>query len=354
MAARETVADLNWNGDVLVKLAAIVAGGVLLTGFSELNVTGQGRDLNCRLQIADCRWPDRSDRGLHAGLPPGPRSAIANRQSAVPASVRVGVLQDGSYRVSTIPLEQYVARVVAGEAALNSDPAALQALAITVRTFALANRGRHHADGFDMCDETHCQVMRTATAATERAARDTEGRVLLHNGRPASVYYSASCGGRTEVPSAVWPGAVNPRFLPSRPDKACRGEPAWTADIPSADLERALVAAGFRGGLRSIRVASRNESGRVARLTIEGFTPPDISGQDLRVAVGRTLGWRFIKSTAFDLTQSGSVYRFAGQGSGHGVGLCVIGATRLAASGQRSTAILNRYFPGLQIGRAKP
>ena len=331
--ARETVADLNGNGDLLVKLAAIVAGGALLTLFNDLNVS--------------------SDRGLNVGRSPGPRSAIDNRQSAVPVTVRVGVLQNGSYRVSAIPLEGYVARVVAGEAALNSEPAALQALAITVRTFALANRGRHRADGFDMCDETHCQVMRTATAATERAAHDTKGRVLLHNGRPASVYYSASCGGRTEVPSAVWPGAANPPYLPSRPDRACSGEPAWTADIRSADLERALVAAGFMGGLRGIRVASRNESGRVAHMTIEGFTPSDISGQDLRVAVGRTLGWQFIKSTAFDLTRSGSVYRFAGQGSGHGVGLCVIGATHLAASGQRAAAILHRYFPGLQIGQAK-
>ena len=41
-----------------------------------------------------------------------------------------------------------------------SPPAALEALAITIRTYALANRDRHRADGFDLCDETHCQVVR--------------------------------------------------------------------------------------------------------------------------------------------------------------------------------------------------
>ena len=124
-------------------------------------------------------------------------------------SLRVGVLQPGGrYSVSTLSMETYVARVVAGEAMRDSHPAALEALAIAVRTFALANRGRHRADGFDVCDQTHCQVVRASTQATESAAQATAGRVLLRNGAPASIYYTASCGGRTEKPSAVWPGAV--------------------------------------------------------------------------------------------------------------------------------------------------
>ena len=146
-----------------------------------------------------------------------------------------------------MPLETYVARVLAGEALRDSEPAALEALAITIRTFALANRGRHRADGFDLCDQTHCQVMRTATAATERAAQATAGQVLLHDGAPASVYYSASCGGRTENPSDVWPGADDPPYLPSRDDDACGGAPAWTPSSDVVDLQRALRAAGFRG-----------------------------------------------------------------------------------------------------------
>ena len=156
------------------------------------------------------------------------------------------------------------------------------------------------------------------------------------------------------MPSAVWPGADDPPYLPSRPDDACGGAPAWTADIKAEDLTRSFQAFGFRGArLRDMKVVERDASGRVSKLKIDGFDPDQISGQDLRAVVGRTLGWQFIKSTAFDLTRSGSVYRFAGQGSGHGVGLCVIGATRLAASGHRPAAILERYFPGLQIGQAR-
>jgi SpoIID/LytB domain protein len=283
------------------------------------------------------------------------RSATARE---VPSAIRVGVLRPGGgYAIETVPLEAYVARVLTGEALPDSQPAALEALAITIRTYGLANRGRHGADGFDLCDQTHCQVMRSATPATERAATATAGRVLWDGDSAASVYYSASCGGRSEVPSAVWPGMADPSFLPSRPDDACGGGPIWAAEIADGDLVRALRAAGYRGErLRQLRIASRNASGRVSLLRLEGLTPTQISGQDLRVVVGRTLGWQHIKSTAFDLKRVTDGYRFNGHGSGHGVGLCVIGSARLAVDGRSADQILRRYFPGLTIaaGRTAP
>jgi SpoIID/LytB domain protein len=106
--------------------------------------------------------------------------------------IRVGFAKPGGgYGAQSIPLETYVARVLAGEAARESPPAALEALAIAIRTFAVVNRGRHNADGFDVCDQTHCQVVRAATLATERAAAATAGRVLLRAGVPA--FSSSSC-----------------------------------------------------------------------------------------------------------------------------------------------------------------
>jgi SpoIID/LytB domain protein len=290
-----------------------------------------------------------------AGPPIAAQPTRASQQalSADLPSLRVGMLRPGGgYTVSTLSMDAYVARVVAGEAARESRPAALEALAMAVRTFAQANRGRHRADGFDVCDQTHCQVVRNATQSTEAAAQATTGRILLRNGAAASIYYTASCGGRTEKPSAVWPGAEDPPFLPSKDDDACQGAPAWTADLQAADLFRALRAAGFRGArLGNVRVASRTGSGRVAELEMTGLSPREISGQDLRVAVGRTLGWQHIKSTAFDVRRQGDYYRFSGHGSGHGVGMCVIGSAKLAEQGRSADEILARYYPGLPIGR---
>jgi stage II sporulation protein D len=286
---------------------------------------------------------------------PGPRLSpgTLNAQTQTPAEIRVGFLRNGAYEVSRLPLEPYVARVLGGEAAPLTPPPALEALAIAVRTYAVANRNRHRSDGFDVCDQTHCQVVRTADPATELASRATAGQLLLNGRRAATIYYSASCGGRTEVPSAVWPGSEDPAFLPSRRDEACQGQPEWTTEIASADIARALAAAGYRGSLKNIRVASRHRSRRVATLRLEGLTPASITGQDLRMTLGRVLGPHALRSTAFELRRTRGGYRFSGQGYGHGVGLCVTGAMQLAQNGRSARQILDKYFPGLRIAPAR-
>ena len=280
--------------------------------------------------------------------------------------IRLGrTTPDGKTRVENVAMDGYIAQVLAGEGQPKASDAAQEALAITARTFALANRNRHRAEGFDLCDTTHCQVVRPATAITRRAAEATSGRVLLHQGQPAFVFYSAWCGGQTELASQVWPGAVDYDYEPSPPgdaksasreprsleDDACEGEPEWSSEIRAGQIEEALRAAGLRGSrLRGLRVLARNKSDRVTRLRVDGFTPSEIGGHEFRMAVGRVAGWQTLKSTAFDVARTGSGYRFRGRGFGHGVGLCVIGAGRRASRGASAEEILRFYFPGLSVG----
>ena len=273
--------------------------------------------------------------------------AAAVSVAAQTNDVTIRVSVDG--RVSRVALEDYVARVVAGEGQPRAADGAQQALAITARTYALANRNRHRREGFDLCATTHCQVLGAATDAARRAAKATAGRVLLHQGQPASVYYSALCGGQSELASQVWPGADD-SSSDLHEDDACRDEPAWTRVSSPQQIERALRAAGHRGDrLRELRVIARNESGRVTRLRVGGFVPNEISGQDLRMALNRTSGEQIVRSTAFEVRRVGSTYQFTGTGYGHGVGLCVIGAGRRAAQGNSADAILRFYFPRLTV-----
>ena len=277
--------------------------------------------------------------------------AILLAQGSDPV-IRLGrSLSGGHTRVERISLDAYIAQVLAGEGQPKALDAAQEALAITARTFALANRNRHRAEGFDLCDTTHCQVLRPATAITRRAAEATSGRVLLHRGQPAFVFYSAWCGGRTELASQVWPGAVDYADEPSLEDDACENEPEWTSELGARQIEAALRTAGLRGSrVRNLRVLARNKSDRVSRLRVEGFTPSEISGHEFRMAVSRVAGSQAIKSTTFEIHRSGNSYRFRGRGYGHGVGLCVIGAGRRAARGATADQILRFYFPGLSIG----
>ena len=286
----------------------------------------------------------------------GPVNTANGGQSAAkipgPVSLRLGrTLANGKARVETMNLDDYIGQVLAGEGQPKAGDAAQQALAITARTFALANRNRHRREGYDLCDTTHCQVVKPATAMTRRAAEATSGRVLLHQGQPAFVFYSAWCGGKSELASNVWPGAIDYPYEPSVEDDACEDEPEWTSEVRVGQIEQALRSAGWRGSrLRNLRVLSRNSTDRVARLAVDGFTPPEINGDDFRMAVGRVAGYQSIKSTAFNIDRTSAGYQFKGRGFGHGIGLCVIGAGRRAAAGARAEEILRFYFPGLTVG----
>lgn len=252
----------------------------------------------------------------------------------------------GGASVGTWPLEVYVARVLAGEAEPEAADPAFEALAVAIRTFALANADRHAGDGFDLCDGTHCQVPRAATAATRRAAMATAGQILTWNGAPAEVFYSASCGGYSESADQVWPGADYP-YMRSAPDEVHDEDPPWTVDLTLQDIQSALASAGFRGRLSDVEVDDRSPSGRATRLRLTGLQPAVIAGDRFRAAIGGVK----LRSTAFSIDRRGTTLHFTGRGYGHGVGMCVIGAGRRAARGESVRAILAQYYPGLEVTR---
>jgi len=257
-------------------------------------------------------------------------------------TVAVGRVPGGD--VSTFPLELYVARVLAGEGEPGAADATQQALAIAIRTYALFNARRHGRDGFDLCDTTHCQVLRAATAGSRRAALETAGRVLIYNGAPAEIFYSASCGGRSETASNVWPTANLP-YLQSHEDDVHADDEPWTLELTLAGLQDILRRHGFEGTLRDVEVTARTESGRVAQLRLSGLTPGEMGGPAFRLAIGAG----DLRSTAFSVTRGGRTLRFVGRGYGHGVGMCVIGAGRRARRGESAETILAHYYPGLVV-----
>ena len=264
--------------------------------------------------------------------------------ASIGRTVAIGSPNGG--RITRMPLEVYVARVLAGEGEPNAPDAARQALAVAIRTYTLVQMGRHRREGFDLCDTVHCQVLRAANDSSRRAALATAHRVLTVNGAPAEVFYSASCGGRSEGAAQVWPGATFPYMQVVRDDDVHEEDVAWTLDFTLDELRQALSRAGFGGGpLRSIEIDGVNPSGRVERLRVPGMRPDEVTGPAFRDALGTTR----IRSTAFTVARQGNVVRFTGRGYGHGVGMCVIGAGRRARRGESLEAILGQYYPNLRL-----
>ena len=289
-----------------------------------------------------------------AGQPGGPvgaRQAVPDvadvelARASRGVTVRIGSPNRGGRDALDIPLELYVAQVLSAEGEPNAPEASAQALAIAIRTYALFNAGRHQRDGFDLCDTTHCQVLRASSAASRRAAQATLGQVLTYQGGPADLYYSASCGGHTERVSDVWPKVALP-YLDAVEDDVHGDDPYWTIEKSLDEIRAALARAGVKGSrLEDVVVESRTASGRAGRIGLPGLEPASMNSNDFRLALGPTE----LRSTAFTMTRSGDRLTFTGRGYGHGVGMCVIGAGRRAARGESAAQILSRYYPGLLL-----
>ena len=271
--------------------------------------------------------------------------------------------RDGRLAIrAVLALEDYVAAVVASEASPGTPPAALEALAVAVRSYALAVRDRH-ADGA-LCDLAHCQLLRGEAIAAdhraraERAARATAGEVLvLPSGAIAAAVFHAACGGHTAEPrEAFGSGASGARPA----EDGCSG-PAWRAMAEPERLAAAVrgalgATAAARGVPAALRAADlvlhRGVGGFVVRVEAANGAWR-VSGDAFARALDAALGRGVVRSARLELADERGRVAIRGSGHGHGVGLCQEGAARLAEGGADHRTILARYYRA-RVSRLTP
>lgn len=267
----------------------------------------------------------------------------------------------------SLSLDDYIFGVLAAEASVENEFAALKAQAVVSRTYALGNLRRHARDGYDFCNTTHCQRFLQVTGENarpdfhelvRRAVGDTNGEVL-RDGRgslAAGVFFSTSCGGQTANIQSLWGTPAREPYLRGVRDEYCNAMPHshWTDVLPAARLAKALrederTDVGAR--VDELAVVKRDATGRVEQLAIAGARRRVVvRGWDFKIVVGRTLGWSVLKSSRFDVRRAGDKFVFHGSGFGHGLGLCQSGAHVMAARGSSYRQILAYYFPATTTG----
>ena len=221
--------------------------------------------------------------------------------------------RDGLRVLLTLPSEKYVVAALNGEAAPDEPMASLKAMAISIRTFALANANRHSGEGFGLCDSTHCQALRLGKARpeVERAVRETAGETLWFGGQRAHIYYTQHCGGMSEAAGDVWPAEHASYLAGNHADPYClRRSPAeWHARIDLAQLSGIFRAQGWQtpSPISAIRVTRVSQSGRAELLEVTGQgAPAKLSASSFRFAVDRALGWNQMRSDWYTVSIAGS------------------------------------------------
>lgn len=264
--------------------------------------------------------------------------------------------------INTIPLEQYIASVVSGEASDLSHPEAYKAQAVAARTYTLKHYRAHSGEGYSLCDSTHCQLYTGAAAISPKAAAAalaTSGQILVYKGAPAETYYHSACGGHTEDMTHVWPFAGKPYLVSvkdgpvGRPYCSIAPNFRWKTKIYYTGLTRLARQARWilpDETAQGLKVTARGESGRAAALEIQTQRRRvAVSATDFYHGIGRRAGWNAVRSSFFTLLQGRDYVFLDGVGSGHGVGLCQWGAEGMARQGFKYKEILKHYYPGTEI-----
>ena len=173
--------------------------------------------------------------------------------------------------INVIEIEHYVRGVVANEMGYTYPIEALKAQAITARSYAYRCIDKHKNYGFDLCTTQDCQVYRGYVSehdSTDDACKQTEGKVLLDDGKIVEAYYYAYSGGATLNSEDVWMNALD----------YCRGKVdeyysdyKWAVHYTMDELTDELVSRGKNiGDVVSVQVTKRHNTGAVAEITFVG------------------------------------------------------------------------------------
>lgn len=292
--------------------------------------------------------------------PAAPETAAVHHDRDVTLTI-----QDGD-TTEQMTLERYLTGVVRGEMPASFEMEALRAQAAAERSYVYyqlaAGRKDAHPDADFCTDHTCCSAYLSETAAREKwggdfapwntrveqAVSDTDGQVVLYNGRPILAVFHSSSAGRTAAAGDVWSGDL-PYLVSVDSPEGEETVPNYysTMTFTAAEAKEKLLAAYPELKLsgtpdRWFGAAAENGSGRVETVSVGGT---DIEGTELRRIFG-------LRSACFTVAADSESVTFRVTGYGHGVGMSQYGANQLAREGKTWQEILEWYYTGATVGNA--
>jgi stage II sporulation protein D len=260
--------------------------------------------------------------------------------------------------VNRLPLEEYITGVVAAEMPLSYPLEALKAQAIASRTYALYEMlwQKDHGGPRPFSQTASFQAYRGVEPGAEKAVRavlETAGEVLIFRGALFRSYFHSTCGGSTLSAASVFGDAAIAPLGGTKCD-ACAPSPLarWQECRPEREIESAL--AGWArdrgielGPIDEITVAEARDE-RVTYLRVRAAAGSfEIRADRFRALLAAARG-ASLPSSTFQVRLDSGGFCFEGQGFGHRVGLCQVGAGRLGEAGT-CRQILAKYYPLSEI-----
>ena len=162
----------------------------------------------------------------------------------------------------------------------------------------------------------------------EDAVENTEGKVLLVDGKLDLVPYHEISGGTTRDGETVF-GSSEYQYLKSVDSSADKNSPDYFSSTYISERQQP----------KELEIKERDSAGYVLSLQADDKI---LEGEMFALGMG-------LPSSNFSIQKTGSKVRFLCRGKGHGLGFSQYGGNELAKDGSLWEEILEEYFPEMEI-----
>jgi len=261
-------------------------------------------------------------------------------------------------------MDSYISGLLAKEMNSNWPIEALKAQAVAARSYALnkMKTGQVKKEaGFETYYDLESSEKHQVSGSffdvnrnTRDAAFNTSGEVLVNShGKISPVFFHAKCGGRTLKPAQVWQTKVDSYTSVKCPFCHKHGEKGYHHKLTLPKMKK-FIQWAIRKGHLSQNIAAKLK--KPFRLVKDkkfnrriNFYLGSYNYSFKKTLLRRYFGRFIVPSNNFviKLVKKGRLAHFSldGEGLGHGVGMCQLGALDLAQKGWGYKKILSHYFP---------
>ncbi|MRH43952.1 stage II sporulation protein D [Aquibacillus halophilus] len=269
----------------------------------------------------------------------------------------VKVFRTKTEETETVPLEEYVTRVVASEMPAEFEMEALKAQALAARTYIVNYLMYSDIDlpqDSDVTDTVQHQVYKSDEELREQEGTEynwtinrikeavvaTKGQIITYEGVPITPAFFSTSNGYTEDSEKYWQNELP--YLRSV-------ESSWDLDSPKFLDQKVLTVAQVEQLLgvkidqsaENVFEIKRTESNRVAEIKLGGKS---FTGREIRESLD-------LRSSDFKVEQKNEHMIFTTKGFGHGVGMSQYGANGMAKEGKNYTEIVTYYYQGAEVAQ---
>ena len=267
----------------------------------------------------------------------------------------VRVLRKKTGVIESIPLEEYVMGVVAGEMPVSFEIEALKAQAVASRTYVMFQIEKNKKKDYDVVDTVLNQVYLDSKEMKKKwgdnyskymnkikkAVEDTAYQYILYDGEIAETLFFSTSVGYTENSEEIFVSKVP--YLRSVKSNWDQISPVFS-EKSSYDLNDFLQLLKLEKNTQlNIKIIDTTSTGRVNKIKINNKV---FSGKQIANLLN-------IRSSHFKISEYNGVVTVTTKGYGHGVGMSQYGAQGMAKEGYKYDEILKYYYTGIEIKKIK-